>query len=51
MQYTVVEKRNIENLITEVNRLIGEGWIPQGGICESGSDNNFLFFQAMIKKS
>jgi hypothetical protein len=32
MQYYVVYRESLEELIKEVNRLIGEGWRPQGGV-------------------
>lgn len=32
MRYYVVYRESLEELIKEVNRLIGEGWRPQGGI-------------------
>ena len=32
MQYYVVYRELVEELIKEVNRLIGEGWRPQGGV-------------------
>jgi hypothetical protein len=32
MRYYVVYKESLEELIKEVNRLMGEGWRPQGGI-------------------
>lgn len=49
MDYKVVEASTLEALVRSVNKLIAEGWIPQGGICEAGTDN-FLFFQAMVYK-
>lgn len=50
MEYTVIESSNLSTLITEVNHYISDGWIPQGGICESGENGELLFFQALIKK-
>lgn len=47
--YKVVEAHSLEALVRAVKELINQGWTPQGGICEAGTDN-FLFFQAMIYK-
>jgi hypothetical protein len=50
MEYTIVTGQKKEDLIKKVNELILEGWKPQGGICESGTDSSgFFFSQAMIK--
>jgi len=48
-EYKVVEANSLEVLIRSVNLLIAQGWTPQGGICEAGTES-FLFFQAMIFK-
>ena len=32
MRYYVVYRESLEELVQEVNRLMGEGWRPQGGI-------------------
>jgi len=45
MLYRVVAGET-ENFEKEVNRLIEQGWKPQGGLCYSGG----FFFQAMIKE-
>lgn len=50
MEYTVVRTKNLDELIEKVNSLIKEGWIPQGGICESASRGTVDFYQALIKK-
>jgi hypothetical protein len=36
-------------LIDEVNRLMKEGWRPQGGIAALDTENAWYYFQAMIK--
>jgi hypothetical protein len=50
MKYTVVTSSRFEELIKQVNELIEVGWIPQGGICESGNGAIYHYSQAMIKK-
>lgn len=47
--YKVVEANSLEVLVRSVNQLIAQGWTPQGGICETGTED-FLFFQAMVYK-
>jgi hypothetical protein len=49
MKYTILSHRNISELINLVNNLINEGWIPQGGLCESGGESSCYYSQAMIK--
>jgi len=46
MEYTLVKTLTYKGLIKEVNDLIKQGWIPQGGVMEDG-DKKCL--QAMIK--
>lgn len=48
-EYKVIQATSLEALEKLVNELIAKGWIPQGGLCESGKQN-FLFFQAMVSK-
>lgn len=57
MKYTVVSlrtdetpKRTIKDFIEEVNILIKEGWIPQGGVCTGSYEGGvYVFYQALIK--
>jgi hypothetical protein len=49
MEYTIVSSKNREDFIAKVNKLILEGWKPQGGVCESGGSSMSIFYQAMIK--
>ena len=51
MRYTVLTSSRFDELIKMVNELIEEGWIPQGGICESGNGAIYHYSQAMIKKN
>ncbi|MCB5228395.1 hypothetical protein JAO78_016445 [Alishewanella sp. 16-MA] len=48
MEYKLVKTLSYKGLVEEVNKLIKEGWVPQGGIFEDSAKN---CFQAMIKKS
>lgn len=47
VDYTVVEADDIATLVKLVKEALEKGWIPQGGICEGGSNENYKFFQAM----
>lgn len=49
MKYTVIRTKKLEELIEEVNLLIKDGWTPQGGICESTSQGEVDYYQAMVK--
>jgi len=47
MEYKLVITMSYRGLVKEVNKLIKEGWVPQGGVFE---DSNKNCLQAMIKK-
>lgn len=48
--YKVVRCRDIEDLATEINRLIQEGYEPQGGVSFLNREGfGFVYVQAMIK--
>ena len=51
MKYTIVYTSTLEDLIIKVSKLIQDGWIPQGGVCESvdGYTGHLRCSQAMIK--
>lgn len=52
MEYKVVIANDLGTLEYEVNRLIKQGWKPQGGICVSSMNEYYLAFsynQAMVK--
>ncbi len=52
MEYTLVEDSSPQDLEKEVNDLISEGWLPQGGIAISNSsDVDFTYCQAMIRNN
>jgi hypothetical protein len=51
MRYRIVYARYYEKTLEEqVNKLIRQGWTPQGGVFVVGSPNNWHYFQAMIKE-
>ena len=53
MEYTVVQKRNHDELISDVEELIKQGWKPLGGIAIATIApmlDIFVFCQAMIKE-
>lgn len=47
MDYKIIQSDNPESLQLDVNNLIKDGYIPQGGICVSEKDG--YCWQAMIK--
>jgi len=47
VDYSVIKADDIQTLVKLVKEYIELGWTPQGGICEGGSNENFVFFQAM----
>ena len=49
--YYICEKPNIKDLTADVWRLIGEGWVPCGGVTRSanGSGIGANYLQAMLK--
>jgi hypothetical protein len=51
MEYTITESPELVVLIAEVNRLIGEGWLPLGGVASLVIGPNQHFAQAMVRES
>jgi len=53
MEYFVVESRGPVGMTKEVNKMIKEGWVPQGGITTTSKDNGApdYLYQAMIRLS
>ncbi len=45
MEYKIVSAMTLKGLEEEVNKMIKEGWVPQGGLSEDSG-----YAQAMIKK-
>lgn len=50
VEYKVVAEHNIDSLIEKVNKLIQEGWKPQGGIAARVVGLPVSLFQAMIRE-
>jgi len=53
MKYSVVMKQDLPVLIAAVNKMIGQGWKPQGGIGLEKFTENYpiKYLQAMIKEA
>ncbi len=49
MEYIVVIRLNIRQLMEDVNQRIAEGWIPFGSLAIDGAENNTEYLQPMIK--
>lgn len=54
MEYKVIQENSILGLENELNKLLKEGWKPQGGICvvrniTGFGTNEYLYLQAIIK--
>lgn len=53
VEYTLVDSSDVTELIAKVNRLIDEGWRPQGGIAvawfDVAGDLTAWHYQAMIR--
>lgn len=52
IKYTLVRSSNSQELVDAVNKLIGEGWVPQGGVAVRPSTeySDAIFIQALIKE-
>ena len=48
-EYNVIENYKLTKLIELVNREIGLGWLPIGGVCTSPQNGQFYYTQALIK--
>ena len=52
MQYTVIKCRKLEELIREVNAMLSNGWVLQGGVAVSESRDQgstvCVYAQAMV---
>ncbi|HEY5123666.1 MAG TPA: DUF1737 domain-containing protein [Ignavibacteria bacterium] len=49
IEYKVIEKCDLKELVERVNDLIKNGWEPFGGIASEGVEGDFC--QAMVKYS
>jgi hypothetical protein len=51
MKYRIVYASSIEKVLEEqVNKLIKQGWRPQGGVFVVGSPTGWHYWQAMVKE-
>ena len=48
-EYTVVKEHSLAELIAQVNRLIGLGWLPLGGPITSEDSDEHHYYQAMTR--
>ena len=48
-EYTVVKEHSLSELIEQVNRMIGLGWLPLGGFFTSVDSNEHHYYQAMTR--
>lgn len=51
MEYCIVKENAVGQFTDEVNRLIKEGWRPQGGITVLWSEAYTYYYQAMIRNT
>lgn len=49
MKYIIIEEHILQKFIDTVNRMISEGWKPQGGISTVECDGSSWYTQAMVK--
>lgn len=45
MQYTVINKYDLDKLIDEIKIYIKKGWKLQGGICTAVNNHNMSLFE------
>lgn len=48
-EYTVVKGTGLLELIEEVNKMIGMGWLPLGGVVTSEEVDHVHYYQAMTR--
>jgi len=48
-EYTVVKSNSLSELIEEVNRMIGMGWLPFGGLSAYEVLEDHHYYQAMTR--
>lgn len=47
--YTVIQKCSQEELVAEINKMLEDGWICQGGVATTYAGFNTNFYQAMVR--
>lgn len=53
MHYTVVESSDLQDLISQVNSHLADGWEPQGGVAVvySPVSGSWYFYQALAAQT
>ena len=49
LEYTVIKEHSLLELIAQVNRMIGLGWLPLGGLITSVVSDEYHYYQAMTR--
>jgi hypothetical protein len=49
MEYCIVKEDTIVKFTDEVNRLLKEGWRPQGGVAVIWDEAYTYYYQAMVR--
>jgi len=49
MKYTIVKTEYYSLIEDQVNKLIKQGWVPQGGLATLSTVNSYYYLQAMVK--
>jgi cobyrinic acid a,c-diamide synthase len=49
MEYCIVKENAVGQFTDEVNRLLKEGWKPQGGVAVIWDEAYTYYYQAMIR--
>jgi hypothetical protein len=49
LEYTVLKEHSLSELIDQVNRMIGLGWLPLGGFFTSADSDEHHYYQAMTR--
>ena len=51
MEYIIIERDNAGDLSEKINRLMGDGWKPQGGVSAySSTGHRDYYCQAVVRK-
>lgn len=52
MKYRIIKEGSLTKLESEVQLLLKDGWVPQGGICvDATGTGSGIYAQALILKS
>lgn len=47
--YQVVRANSLNDLVDRVRNLLGNGWVPTGGVTVVEADGNQEFYQAVVQ--